>query len=137
MRMFLMAALFLLVMPPGEVWAQKMCNQYRAAITAVPVATPTERVPAVPGKRIYLCGYVIMPSSASAGQSVEFELTAGTGTNCATNKVVVIPRMMVPASGIVNRIAYASGETTAQGAAMCLQTWGSGSITSIFYWAQF
>jgi hypothetical protein len=116
--------------------AQRTCDQFRAAITAVPVTTPTERVPAIAGKRIYLCGYIIMPSSAG-GQLVDFELTSGTGTNCATNKVTIIPRMTVPASGIVNRTDMASGEKSAPGAAMCLQTWGTGSITSIFYWAQF
>ena len=137
MWLIALAAFFLLFVPPGEAWAQRTCDQYRAAITSVPIAAPVERVPGVAGKRIYLCGYILMPSSPAAGQSIEFELTTGTGTNCATNKTTMIPRMSVPATGIVNRIAYASGETTAQGAAVCLQTWGSGSVTSIFYWAQF
>jgi hypothetical protein len=132
-----LAAFFLLFVPPGEAWAQRTCDQYRAAITSIPVATPTERVPGVANKRIYLCGYIIMPDSAAAGQSVEFELTSGTGTNCATNKITMIPRMRVPPNGIVNRVAFASGEITAPGAAVCVQTWGSGSLTSIFYWAQF
>jgi hypothetical protein len=64
-------------------------------------------------------------------------LSAGTGVNCATNHVIIIPRTDVPPAGIVNRIATASGETAPAGNAMCLQTWGTGSVSSVFYWAQF
>jgi hypothetical protein len=111
-----------------------MCDQSRAAITTGAMAI-TERVPAIAGKRIYLCGYLIL--RASGGQDLEFEITSGTGTNCAVGKTTIIPRMDVPLNGITNRIAYAAGEKTAQSAAICLQTWGTGSVTSIFYWTQF
>lgn len=135
MRILLLAAL--LLMAAGPAAAQRTCDQYKGAITAVPVASPVERVPGIAGKRIYLCGYIVMPSSDAAGQAVEFELTRGTGTNCAANRQVMIPRIRVPAGGIINRTPFATGETTAAGEAVCLQTWGTGSITSIFYWAQF
>lgn len=135
MRFLALLALLMLLAGPAE--AQRTCDQYRGAITAVPVASPVERVAGIANKRIYLCGYIIMPSSDAAGQAVEFELTRGTGLNCATNKNIMIPRIRVPAQGIINRTAFATGETTAAGEAVCLQTWGTGSITSIFYWAQF
>lgn len=131
------ALLALLMLLAGPAAAQRTCDHYRSAITAAPVASPVEQVPGLAGKRTYLCGYIIMPSTDAAGQSVEFELTTGTGLNCATNRQVMIPRMRVPSGGIVNRTTFASGEVTGQGEAVCLQTWGSGSITSVFYWAQF
>jgi hypothetical protein len=95
----------------------------------------TEKVTEMPNKKIYLCGYMII--RASGGQDLEFQLTSGTGVACGTNTTVILPRMDVPLSGIVNRIAVAAGEVTPAGHAMCLQTWGNGSVTSVFYWAQF
>jgi len=70
------------------------------------------------------------------GGSLDFEISTGTGGNCVNNKVLLIPRMTVPSNGIVNRIPYV-GQRTEPGGAVCLQTWGNGSVTSIFYWAQF
>jgi hypothetical protein len=126
--------LLLLLLWPTVVMAQKPCDQARGAITSGVVA-PVERVAGIAGKRIYLCGYVIM--RASGGPGLEFEITSGTGTNCSTGKTVMIPRMDVPIGGLVNRIPYAAGEKTAPGHSVCLQTWGTGSVTSIFYWTQF
>lgn len=138
MWLIVLAAFFLLFVPPGEAWAQRACSQFKAAITSVPVAAPVQRVAGIPGKRIYLCGWVLVPTPPSSGSNqVEFEITTGTGTDCATNRTTLIPRMFVPAGGLINRNPYASGETTAQGGAVCLQTWGTGSVTSIFYWDQF
>lgn len=114
--------------------AQKTCDKFRSAITTTQLG-PVERVPAAGSNRIYLCGYALWPNPP--GQTLEFQITSGTGTNCAANTTVIIPRVSMPAGGIVNRIAYAAGEFTPPGHAVCLQTFGSGSITSIFYWAQF
>jgi len=127
-------AVLLLLFLSSESFAAAPCNQFRASITTGAMGM-TEKVAAIPNKRIYLCGYLII--RASGGQDLEFELTSGTGVLCATNKTTIIPRMDVPIGGIVNRIPVAAGEFTAPGHAMCLQTWGTGSVTSIFYWAQF
>jgi len=130
-RTLLAAAILLL---PGAASAQKACDQFRTAQTTGPTVR-TERVAAIANQRIYLCGYMIMRGLGA--QDLEFELTSGTGRDCGTNTQIVIPRMLVPPQGIVNRIAYAAGERAPPGNAMCLQTWGTGPVTSIFYWAQF
>lgn len=134
--MRLLALLALLMLLAGPAAAQRTCDQARAAITAGTVATPSERVAGLPNKRIYICGWIVMPVTPPAAASLDFEITTGTGSNCATNKVILVPRMTVPSGGIVNRIPYV-GQKTELGAAVCLQTWGNGSVTSIFYWAQF
>lgn len=128
---FLLVALLLL---PGSALAQKACDQYKTAQTTGPSAR-AERVPAIANKRIYLCGYIIMRGVGA--QDLEFEVTSGTGRDCQNNTAIVIPRMLIPPQGIVNRIGTASGESGPLGHAMCLQTWGTGPVTSIFYWAQF
>lgn len=133
MKTFILA-LFVLWLSAGAAFAQKTCDQFRSNITTASMSR-TEKVAAIPNKRIYLCGYVIVRASGSA--DLEFELSTGTGRDCVTNNVLIIPRMDVPANGLVNRIPYAAGEVTPPGNAMCLQTWGAGSVTSIFYWAQF
>lgn len=131
----LILALLVLWLSATGAFAAKECDQYRASITTGAMGV-TEKVAAIPNKRIYLCGYMIIPSSGS-GSSLDFELSAGTGVACAGNHLIIIPRTDVPPAGIVNRIATASGETAPAGYAMCLQTWGTGSVSSVFYWAQF
>ena len=131
---FLWLSLLLVGLPLAEAAAQaKVCDQFRASVTTGQMGV-TERVPAIAGKMIYICGYMIIPTSGGSG--LDFELSAGTGVNCAVNKTIIIPRMTVPVNGIVNRGIGSSGEFAPLGAAMCLQTWGNKSVTSIFYWTQ-
>jgi len=130
-KLIALAALLLLL--PSAAYAQKVCDQTRTAQTNGPTVR-TERVAALAGKRVYICGYMIM--RGLGGQDLEFELTSGTGRDCQTNTQIVIPRMLIPPQGIVNRIPYA-GEKTGPAEAMCLQTWGTGPVTSVFYWAQY
>ena len=137
MRIAALLALLLLLAGPAA--AQRMCDQTRAAVTSVPVPNPTERVPGLPGKRVYLCGYMLLPSTSPPTQ-IEFEVTAGQGSDCGPvgARTVLIPRIALPSTGIVNRVAYTAGEMTKPGQSVCLQTWGTGgSISSIFYWTQF
>ena len=129
------ALLVLLLLLPCKAMAQRPCDQSRASITTGTVG-PIEKVTGDPKKRIYICGYIIMPVAPPPGGDLDFQLTTGTGTNCATNSVILMPRMHVPTSGIVNRITYAS-EATPPGHSVCLQTWGTAAVTSVFYWAQF
>jgi len=127
-------ALLIVALTTGAASAQRTCDQFRASTTLAP-SVVTEKVAAITNKKIYICGYMIVPSST--GGPFEFELTTGRGTDCSTGKTIIIPRMSVPASGIINRIPYAAGESAPPGQAVCLQTWGTGPVTSVFYWAQF
>jgi hypothetical protein len=123
-------ALAALLLLPGMAYAQKQCDQYRTAQTTGPTG-PTERVAGVPNKRIYICGYMIM--RGLGGADLEFQMTSGQGTNCNGNTQVIIPRLLIPVNSIVNRVAEAASERTLPGHAICLQTWGTGPVTSIFY----
>jgi hypothetical protein len=130
----IMVALLVLWLAASQAFAAKECDQFRASITTGTMGV-TEKVAAIPNKRIYLCGYMII--RASGGQDLEFQLTSGTGVGCATNTTVILPRMDVPLSGIVNRLPIPAGEVKADVHAMCVQALGNGSVTSVFYWAQF
>jgi hypothetical protein len=133
----LSAAALLLLFLSGTATAQKMCDQVRTNITAAPAAI-SEKVPGIPNKRIYLCGYMIVRSGSAAGQDLQFEISSGTGTNCSVGKAIILPKMSLPSSGeLVNRIAY-TAEKTPPGHSICLEVFGSGtSLVSSFYWTQF
>jgi hypothetical protein len=94
-------------------------------------------VPAVAGQRVYICGYMLVRTGA-AGQDLEFELDSGTGSNCSVNTTPLIGPMTLPTGTvIVNRIPYAAGEKTPTGHALCVRTFGNGTLIATFYWAQF
>lgn len=128
------AATFLVMVLVNCAWAQKGCDKFNAG-TGSGTNPAVERVFGKPGESVYLCGYVIMHVQGSA---VEFELSSGLGNNCATDTVVILPRMAVaPGFSLVNRIPYAYGEFTKPGYSLCTQTFGNGAIYTIFYWAQY
>jgi hypothetical protein len=133
LRALLAAAALLLAGPAA---AQKMCDQVRTNTTAAPAAI-AEKVAGIPNKRIYLCGYMIV-RDGPVGQDLSFEVSSGTGTNCSVNKALILPKMVVPSSGVlVNRIAY-TAEKTPPGHSICLEVFGSGvTLISSFYWTQF
>jgi hypothetical protein len=133
MRAFALAAALVCLPVVGAVAQVKTCDQFRVSVTTGTMGV-TERVPAVAGKTIFICGYVVIPTSGGSG--LDFELSAGTGVNCAVGNTKIIPRMTVPVNGLVNRGGGASGEFAPVSNAVCLQTWGNKSVTSIFYWTQ-
>jgi hypothetical protein len=130
-RLALSALLLLVLSLPAH--AQTSCDQFRG-VTQVGPSPITERIPAVAGERVYLCGYMLIHSG---GPDLDLEISTGTGTNCATNKTLLLPRLSLPGgSAVVNRNPFA-GEYTPVGNAVCTETFGSGTLTAVFYWAQF
>jgi len=128
-------AILILLPFASAAFAQRLCDQARNS-TAVGTINLVERVPAVAGQRVYLCGYML--ARTGAGTDLEFELVSGTGLNCSQNAVTILGPMTLPANTVVvNRIPYAAGEKTEIGHALCLRTFGTGQLTSVFYWAQF
>jgi hypothetical protein len=135
MKTFL-AAILLCAISGHDALAQKMCDKFRSSTTTGAQAI-TEKVPAVAGKRIYICGWVLI---ANSSQPLSFDLLTGTGTNCATNQTELLNNITMPPNSImVNRIPYASGESTPPGQAVCLRTTGGAqaTVSSIWYYAQF
>lgn len=118
----------------GNAAAQTSCDRFNAATIFGTDPTGTERVAGVMGKRVYLCGYVVVPDG---GASLEFELFSGTGDRCSEDRTLILPRMPIPLAGIVNRIPIAAGEYTPVGHSLCSRTYGNGTLSTIFYWAQF
>jgi hypothetical protein len=134
MKTILLAILFIWL-SASAAFAQKACDQFRSN-TTTGTTTATEKIAGIPDKRIYLCGYVFIRNSS--GQDLEFELTSGTGVNCSQNSTPLLtPITMPPNQILVNRISVAAGEYTPPGHSVCLRTFGNGSVTGIFYWAQF
>jgi hypothetical protein len=125
-----------IVLLPFAASAQKMCDQVRTNTTTAPAAIAV-KVPGKPNQRIYLCGYMVVRDGPS-GQDLDFEVSAGGGTDCAIGKTLIIPKMSIPASGVlVNRIPY-TAEKTNPGDSICLEVFGSGvTLVSSFYWTQF
>lgn len=115
-------------------WAQKGCDQFNAG-EGFGTNPAVVRVEGKPGTSVYLCGYVIIHTQ---GAEVQFELFSGLGNNCETDTVIILPKMAVgPGFRIVNRIPYAYGEFTKPGHSLCTQTFGDGTVYTIFYWAQY
>lgn len=133
MKWIVLVAL-ILFLSSGNALAQTSCDRFNAASITGTDPTGTERVPGVAGKRVYLCGYVVIPAG---GASLEFELFSGTGDRCSLNTVTILPKMPIPLAGIVNRIPIAAGEYTPVGHSLCSRTYGNGTLSTIFYWAQF
>jgi hypothetical protein len=76
---------------------------------------------------------MIVRNGSAAGQDLQFEISSGSGVNCATGKTIILPKMSIPSSGeLVNCIPY-TAEKTGPG-----EVFGSGtSLVSSFYWTQF
>jgi hypothetical protein len=114
--------------------AQKGCDQFGAG-EGSGTNPAVVRVEGKPGESVYLCGYVFVHTQGSA---VEISLFSGTGQNCNTGTKIILPKLMVqPGMQLVNRIPYAYGEFTTPGHSLCTQTYGNGTVYSIFYWAQY
>jgi hypothetical protein len=122
-----------LLLPALPAAAQRACDQFRSNTTTAPQPI-TEMISGQLGKRVYLCGWVLINS----GQSISFTLYTGTGVNCADNQTVLLNTLSMPPNTVLaNRIATADGEYSPQGHSLCLQVTGSGNISAIWYWAQF
>lgn len=129
--LLLLLLLFCAAATPAR--AQLACDRFSGA-TQVGSSPVTERVSAISTKRIYLCGYVFI---RSGGPDLDIEISTGSGVNCAINKTLLLPRFSLPGNvPLVNRNPFAS-EYTPVGNALCTETFGSGTFTAIFYWAQY
>lgn len=129
------AAASLLILACEPVQAQRACD-HATGTSMTGAAGPTQFVPPVAGQRVYVCGYVL----TGDGQTLDFQLWSGTGTDCATDKTPVTPRIVLGSGqALVNRSAV-PGERTPPGHALCAQTFagvGSATLVLIVYWAQF
>lgn len=127
----LLLALGLLFALSFPAQAQRACDQ----ATPFQHATATARtalIPGVAGQRIYYCGFMI----AQKGQALDLQITYGTGVNCGTNTHGSLVYSLPNDFALVNRIENV-GPHTDLGESLCVQTFGTGALTGVIYWAQF
>jgi hypothetical protein len=110
---------------------QKMCDQFFTGILSGE-NPPIVRIPGVSGKRIYLCGYMVVHGG---GPQATVEITSGNG-DCLTEKTSIVPKLAI-AGDLVNRTPFAAGEYTPLGHSLCTQTAGNGTVVVTLYWTQF
>ncbi len=99
----------------------------------------TKIVSGVSGKSIGVCGYTL-----SGGAAVStFSMSYGTGTNCGSNAVVMVPLINVPVNGsFIDHVPFVNLSIPSQitgGTAndLCVVTTGTGPISVIVYYIQY
>jgi hypothetical protein len=112
--------------------AQRPCDQ--TSTFQHDIATgPVEIVVGKPDQRIYPCGFML----TQKGNSLDFQMwSAVAGSNCVP-VTFWTPRMSLPTDvAFTNRIENA-GPSLPYNNSLCIQTFGTGSLTGAIYWAQF
>ena len=125
--------LFLFLGLCGDAYGQKACDRM-ASFQHIVATGPIEVVPAKEGQRIYYCGFTIMQK----GNTLDFIITIGQGTNCNTNTLQMTPQLQLPSDFALSTRQETVGPYSEPGYAMCIQTIGStGALTGLIYYAQF
>jgi len=94
----------------------------------------TQLVAAVANARIYICGYTFWANGA-----VNVSLITGTGTNCGTGSVTIVPAYAFSAAsqGITDGGAAARGLSGAVSQALCINTSAGTAVQAIIYFSQY
>jgi len=132
MKPFGLAIIVLLALMSGANAQAHVCDKMATFSHAVPTG-PVELVPAVPNQRVYYCGFTI----TAKGNTLDLILSTGTGTNCATNNTPLTPQMVFPNDFALSSRQDSVGPYAEPGYALCLQTFGQGTLGGIIYFAQF
>ena len=114
---------------PAE--AQRACDQVTSFFHTAPTG-PVQIVPPNPSQRVYFCGFVI----SQRGQSLDFHVTLGQGTNCQNNPTEIV-NLVFPSDVVLSNRIGTVGPSGDYGYGLCLQTTGQGGLGGILYWAQF
>jgi hypothetical protein len=126
---FAAALLFLASLPAAARTAP--CDKTASFAYAAP--TLDVLVSGVAGQRIYPCGFTVMQK----GPALDFQLSTGTGPSCSLAKNNITPVYSVPNDfAVVSRIERV-GPSSAVGESLCIQTFGSGNLSGVVYYAQF
>lgn len=105
----------------------------------LPATSITKIISGVSGKSIGLCGFTL-----SGGAAVStFTLAYGTGTNCNTGAVTLIPLINVPVNGfLMDHVPFVNLNLPSQNASavandVCLTVTGTGPLSIILYYLQY
>lgn len=99
----------------------------------------TKIVSGISGQSIGVCGYALS-GGATAGT---FSMSYGTGTNCGTGGIVVIPLINVPVNGIIIdhvpfvNLSPPSNNSSGVANDLCIVTTGTGPVSIVIYYIQY
>jgi hypothetical protein len=129
--MRILLAALLLAMGLHGAQAQQACNSI--APFRHDVATgPVNIVPGIGGQRIYFCGFVLNSKAAT----LDFKVWTGVGATC-TGGQDLSPIWSLPNGfALVSRVPT-TGPSGNLGDGLCIQTFGTGSLTGVLYYTQF
>jgi len=107
-----------------------ICNKI-ATLAAGPVVT-TQIIAAVTGQSIFLCGWHV----TNTGATGTFAIQTGTGSNCGTNTVTLIPAVNVTSTApSADHIEYATAQI-GPSLALCV-TPSVATISFVIWYSQF
>ena len=128
----LLALLFLLL-SSGISHAQQIAFCDQVATFSIAAQPATQFIPAVPGKRIGICGM----TGFTVNNPGTFQVLYGGGTNCATNQSSMSANVTLPSNSVyVNHLASIYQQTP-PGMAICLASTGNGTISGSLYYTYF
>jgi len=127
---FCAVALLILFAVPAQ--AQRQCDRIVSFVHSTATG-PVIVVPGVDGKRIYTCGF----SLAEKGPTLDIQIFTGAGPACAIGRLDQTPIFSFPNDATFNNRVDTVGPHSEYGDALCIQTFGSGAITGMIFWAQF
>ena len=133
------ALALLLCLFSGSAWSQPSIVGPGQAVLCTGIAVLpsgstglTQIVAAITNARVYICGWHI----TNTGATGTFTLTIGSGLNCVTNPVVIIPAVNVTSTApSADHIDYASQQIPA-GNTLCV-TSSVATISYVFWYSQF
>jgi hypothetical protein len=117
----------------GSASAQHACDRVMPFSHTIASTTPVELVPAVPGQRVYYCGFMI----TQKGNTLDLIIMVGQGPNCATNQIKFTPQLSLPNDFALSSRMETVGPYSDAGYALCIQTLGTGALCGMIYFAQF
>jgi len=112
--------------------AQRQCNQLTPFSHTVPTG-PVVAVPGDPTKQIYYCGFTL----ASKTNTLDFKIWASEAPDCSRQSIPLTPQWSLPNAFALNNRIETTGAASNYGSTLCFQTFGSGTLTGVIYWAQY
>jgi hypothetical protein len=130
-RLLLAGLLLVLLVAPAQAQDKHGCDNQTFFSHSVATG-PIEIVPAS-DKRVYMCGFFF----SQKGNTLDFSVLSGQGTNCAINQTQVFYLTLPNDAVISNRVDTVGPAVADYNYALCIQTVGTGTLAGFIYWTQF
>ena len=93
----------------------------------------TTLVPGITGQSVHICGIYMNAGAAAA----TYQLTVGTGTNCASNAVLVTPAFSLGINGVMEIAHTVAFFSSPSGYSLCHTITGTGPMNVLLSYHQF